>query len=107
VTDMPDEEIVWEAWERIPDDLVLWSHGDELAAGHFTDRTYDWWTSQLGHHERGPGGCKDCGDVCLLAVFHEAVAISVIRELLRQGLLNIDTGTRYTSTTNQEEGTES
>lgn len=90
MSDSPiEEEIVWEIWEQIPDNLILWPHGDELAEDHFTDRTYEWWRHAL-KHPRGVVprmSCTQCGDICLLAVFHEAVAISVIRELMRQGLI--------------------
>lgn len=90
MSDMSDEEsVVWEIWDKIPDDLTLWPDGEELGAGFFVDRTYEWWRVFLGHEPSSSGRCcKTCGWAgCNLAIFHEAVAVSIIRELLRQGLI--------------------
>ncbi len=91
MTDVPDDDLVYAVWERLPNeyDVVLWSDGDELAAGFFTDRTYTWWRELLGHPQAHRGCCKTCGCAtsCTLGVFYDAVVASTIRELIKQGII--------------------
>ncbi|GAA2990519.1 hypothetical protein GCM10017559_08180 [Streptosporangium longisporum] len=67
----------------IPKGASIWADGDELAEGHFTDRTLTWWLTTLGHPKAHTGCCAACGcaTTCTLGAFYDAVLETAARHI--------------------------
>jgi hypothetical protein len=73
--------------DLLPEGMQIWNDDEELEA--FPGRDRVWWSNALGHPRAHRGCCRTCGcaTTCLLAAYHDALVMTVIRELDRVGAL--------------------
>lgn len=75
----------WDIINKVPDDMPIYG-SDHVEA----PLTIDVWRDALGHPlAEGRGFCVTCGPAgpCFLMAFFDAVTVSIVRELDKQGLL--------------------
>lgn len=91
-----NEDRMLNIWDMIPENIPIWPYGDELANGHFTHTTWEWWRETLSHPRYSDTHrcCKTCGCAtsCLLSTFCDAVTATAIRELLKAGVFKETAG---------------